>query len=401
MPNANNPSDALAIARELALDFARTYPLRDQRREFPYEEMKKLKESGLLAFTIPAKYGGAGLPFASGVECLMVLAAANPSVAQMYFVHCTIVLSLMELASADQQRWLFRQVVENQVFIGNAASEKQSKHVMVFETTFTPARSNDGVHIRGKKFFTTGSLAADYFLVFGRMGDRFAAAVVAKDAPGMTIQDDWKAMGQRGTASGTIDFHDVFVPRDMVLPPGEDAGNPASLLGPIYQIGFSAIHTGIARGALACACEYVRTKSRPWPDSGADTAAEDPYILQELGSMSAYLSAAEALVRRGAGMVEAGLAGGSGSSREEVAAQRAQTSVAVAEAKLVSTEVALRIGQNIFQICGARSALMEEDLDRFWRDVRTLSLHDPKDYKARLIGEYVLQGKRPRVGLYS
>jgi hypothetical protein len=277
MPKANNPSDALAIARELALDFARTYPLRDQRREFPYEEMKKLKESGLLAFTIPAKYGGAGLPFASGVECLMVLAAANPSVAQMYFVHCIIVLSLMELASADQQRWLFRQVVENQVFIGNAASEKQSKHVMVFETTFTPARSNDGVHIRGKKFFTTGSLAADYFLVFGRMGDRFAAAVVAKDAPGMTIQDDWKAMGQRGTASGTIDFHDVFVPRDMVLPPGEDAGNPASLLGPIYQIGFSAIHTGIARGALACASEYVRTKSRPWPDSGADTAAEDPY----------------------------------------------------------------------------------------------------------------------------
>ena len=50
---------------------------------------------------------------------------------------------------------------------------------------------------------------------------------------------------------------------------------------------------------------------------------------------------------------------------------------------------------------GARSAMGEENLDRFWRDARTLTLHDPKEYKAKLLGEYVLHGKYPPAGLYT
>jgi alkylation response protein AidB-like acyl-CoA dehydrogenase len=73
----------------------------------------------------------------------------------------------------------------------------------------------------------------------------------------------------------------------------------------------------------------------------------------------------------------------------------------ILRAKLVSTEVVLRDCQNIFQICGARSALAAKDFDRFWRNVRTLAFHDPKDYKAELIGEYFLQGKYPPMGGYS
>jgi alkylation response protein AidB-like acyl-CoA dehydrogenase len=403
MESPDRMSDVLAKVKELAGDLARDYAVRDQRREFPAQEMRRLKESGLLTLAIPRKYGGAELPFSQMVECLMLLAAGNPSVAQMFFVHCTIAHSLLEMASEEQQQSLFRKVVKDGAFIGNAASEKQSKHVMAYETTLTPAPSKDGVLIRGKKFFTTGSMAADYLLVFGRMGEGFASAVVPKDTPGLMIRDDWNAMGQRGTASGAIDFEDVFAPWDMVLPQPNSDGqpDPSNLLGPIYQIGFSAIHSGIARGALACAAEYVRTKSRPWPDSGMEAATDDPYVLQEVGKMSAYLSGAEALVRRAAELVENALALSATTPREEKALRRAEASVAVAEAKVVSTEVALRVCQNVFQVCGARSAMADQDLDRFWRDVRTLSLHDPKDYKAKLIGEYVLKGKHPAIGLYT
>jgi len=403
MGKPDSTSEVLAKVKELAADFARDYAVRDRRREFPSQEMRRLKESGLLTLAVPKKYGGAELPFSQMVECLMLLAAGNPSVAQMFFVHCTIILSLLQMASEEQQQSLLRKVVKDAAFIGNAASEKQSKHVMAFETTFTPTPSNDGVVIRGKKFFTTGSMASDYLFVFGRMRESFASAVVPKDAPGLMIRDDWDAMGQRGTASGAIDFEDVFAPWDMVLPQPDSDGqpDPSNLLGPIYQIGFSAIHSGIARGALACAAEYVRTKSRPWPDSGVEAAADDPYVLQEVGKMSAYLCGAEALVRRGAELVEHTLALRATAPREEMALRRAEASVAVAEAKVVSTEVALRVCQNVFQICGARSAMADQDLDRFWRDVRTLSLHDPKDYKAKLIGEYVLKSKYPAIGLYT
>lgn len=395
--------ETLAQVRELAAEFARTYPVRDERREFPSEEMARLKQSGLLAMPVPHAYGGMGLPFADMIECLVTLAAGNPSVAQMFFVHCTIVLSLEQLATPAQLEWAFDAIVREKAFFGNAASEKQSQHVMAFTTTFTPTPKNDGVLIRGKKFFTTGSLASDYLLVFGVLGKGLGGAIVPKDAPGMTMRNDWNAMGQRGTASGTIDFEDVFAKWDMVLPQLGDAEqpDPANFLGLFYQTGFSAIHTGIARGALRYATEYIKTKSRPWADSGVNAAREDPYILQEVGKMRAYLSSAEALVQRAAKLVETGLAARGTAGREEMTSLRGEAAVAVAEAKLVSTEVALRVCQDIFQVCGARSAMGEENLDRFWRDARTLTLHDPKEYKAKLIGEYVLQGKYPPAGLYT
>ena len=401
--NQTRGQEALARVQELATKLARTYSVRDERREFPYEEMARLKQSGLLAMPVPHAQGGMGLPFADMIDCLMTLTAGNPSVAQMFFVHCAIVWSMEQLATPTQLAWMCNAIVRDQAFFGNAASEKQSKHVMAFETAFTPTPKNDGVLIRGKKFFTTGSLASDYLLVFGVLGKGLGGAIVPKDAPGMSMRNDWNAMGQRGTASGTIDFEDVFVKWDMVLPQLDDTQqpDPGSFLGLFYQTGFSAIHAGIARGALTYATTYVKTKARPWSDSGVTTAQEDPYILQEVGKMRAYLSGAEALVRRAAKLVEIGLAARGTAGREEMTILRGEAGVAVAEAKLVSTEVALRVCQDIFQVCGARSAMGEENLDRFWRDARTLTLHDPKEYKAKLIGEYVLQGKYPPAGLYT
>ena len=171
--------------------------------------------------------------------------------------------------------------------------------------------------------------------------------------------------------------------------------SPASLLGPMTQICFAAIFVGTAKGALTHALEYVKTKTRPWVLGGVNAAVEDPYILQQAGQMRAAVSAAESLVYRAVTYIDHALTARESGAGEEAVRRRGEASVAVAEAKVFATEVALQVCQNIFRICGARAALADEDFDRFWRDVRTLTLHDPVDYKERLIGAYLLQDQFP------
>lgn len=388
--------------RTLTAQFAQTYPRRDADREFPHEEVNALKTAGLMAMTVPESYGGLGLPFDEVTECLMTLAEGNPSVSQIFFVHGTMVLTLLEWATEAQKQRLFGEVVKDQTFLGQAFSERHSKNVLSWDTVFHQDPNNGGLHISGKKFFTTGSLASDYFMVGGMLDQQIRAAMVTKDTPGVVIHNDWNAMGQRGTASGSMTLENVRIDSDLLLPSLQtEQPDPSSLLGLVYQTGFSAIYVGTARGALKKAVEYTRTKTRPWPDSGVDTATEDPYILHTVGHMQAYLSAAENLVRKAAKLVAEAFSVRGTVDQDEMTRLRAEAAIAVSEAKLVSTEVALRICQDIFQVCGARSAMAEEDLDRFWRDVRTLTLHDPKDYKAKLIGEYLLLDKPPTIGLYS
>lgn len=394
--------EALDRLRDMAREFASAYPKYDQHYGFPHDEIAKLKAAGMMRLSVPEAFGGLGIGIRESLEVTTLLAESFPSLSQVFGVHSGMVMTLIELGRPEQVEPILRRVIDENLFIGNATSERGSASPMSLETKFTEHPSGEGVVIQGKKFFTTGSLAADLLVVFGLHDGGIGVAVAPVDSEGLVIHDDWRAMGQRGTASGTIEFNNVHVPPELVLPKMEFlAPDPGSLLGPTYQLGFSAMYIGMARGALAHAVEYVRTQSRPWMESGVTRAVEDPYVLSEVGTLRAYLSAAEGLVDRAADRFDEVIAARQGGAGDALAERRAEAAVAVAEAKVVCTEVALRVCQDMFQVMGARSTLAENRLDRFWRDVRTLTLHDPKPYKAKLIGEYVLQDKRPAVSLLT
>lgn len=396
---------ALQQVRELSNTFAQTYPELDRRNAFPHEEIRHLKESGLLGFSIPKEYGGMGASCQDITAAIVILAEGNPAIAQMFLVHCLLGASFIDdFAPESLKQYVFQEILEHHAFLGNAASEKHSKVMYAFEMSFMPTPDNTGVRINGTKFFSTGSMAGDLIAVIGMLDNNMALAIVPRNAPGLTIHEDWHALGQRGTGSGTTEFRDVFAPWERVVPSlvGESRQLPqTNLLGPITQIGFTAVFIGAAKAALAQALQYVRTKTRPypWPGVQAETAVEDPYILHEVGSMGSHLAAAETLTYKAAQMLDEALAVRGKVGEEEMKRLRAEASVAVSQAKVVATDVALHICQNVFRICGARAALAEENLDRFWRDVRTLTLHDPIDYRIRSVGEYLLQGKSPTPAL--
>lgn len=150
----------------------------------------------------------------------------------------------------------------------------------------------------------------------------------------------------------------------------------------------AAIDTGIAAGALTEASHFVRTKSRPWFESGVETAAEDPLLTQRFGELAIRVRAAQALLGDAGRAVDASHAALTDDSA-------AEASIAVAAAKVLAAQTAVEVADALFEVAGTRSALNSLNLHRHWRDARTHTLHDPVRWKIQHIGRYTLNNTRP------
>ncbi|MFI5820179.1 SfnB family sulfur acquisition oxidoreductase [Streptomyces rishiriensis] len=386
--------EALAVAAELAADFRKGAAERDARRRLPHTELERLSASGLLAVTVPARFGGADVRAVTLADIFRLLSAADASLAQIPQSHYVYVNVLRRQGTDEQQEFFFGEVLAGKRF-GNAQSEAGTQHVQDIRTRL--ARLPDGSYaLDGVKHYSTGALFAHWIPVLARTeDDTLHVAYVPRDAPGLTVVDDWDGMGQRTTASGTVRLESVPVPADRVVPHHLTFQGP-QLHGAVAQLLHAAIDAGIASGALAEAVEFVRTKSRPWFESAAEghaTAAEDPLLIQRFGELAIRERAAGALLREAARAVDDARADLTDDSA-------AEASIAVAAAKVTAAEAAVEVASALFEVSGTRSALGSLGLHRHWRDARTHTLHDPARWKVQHIGRYVLNGaKPPRHGL--
>ncbi|MFI6247641.1 acyl-CoA dehydrogenase family protein [Streptomyces sp. NPDC051016] len=358
-------TEALAVAAALADTFRAGAAARDTERRLPCAELDRLSASGLLAVTVPADHGGADVSALTLAEIFRVLGSADASLAQIPQSHFAYVNVIRRQGTEEQRKFFYAELLADARF-GNAQSEAGTRHVQDIRTRLE--RSADGSYLlRGVKHYSTGALFADWIPVLARTeDDHLQVAYVPRDAPGLTVVDDWDGMGQRTTASGTVRLDAVAVPADRVLPHYLTFRGP-QLHGAVAQLLHAAIDAGIAGGALAEAVEFVRTRSRPWFESGVETAAEDPLLIQRFGELALRVRASEVLLREAARAVDA------------------------ARADLTDASAA----GALFEVSGTRSALNSLNLHRHWRDARTHTLHDPTRWKIQHIGRYVLGGTPP------
>ncbi|MFI0774443.1 SfnB family sulfur acquisition oxidoreductase [Streptomyces sp. NPDC021212] len=379
-------AEALEVAAKLAEEFRTGAAGRDADRALPRAELDRLSASGLLAITVPAGHGGADVSAVTLAEVFRLLAAADASLAQIPQSHFVYINVLRRQGTQEQQAFFFAEVLAGRRF-GNAQSEAGTKHIQDIRTRLEP-RPDGSYELTGVKHYSTGALFADWIPVLAR-GDNeeLYVAYVPRQAPGVTVVDDWDGMGQRTTASGTVRLDGVAVPADRVVPHHLTFRGP-QLHGAVAQLLHAAIDVGIASGALAEAVAFVRTKSRPWFESGFETAAEDPLLIQRFGELAVQVRAAEALLSAAARAVDAARA----DLTDDTAAE---ASIAVATAKVSAAAAAVEAGSALFEVSGTRSALNSLNLHRHWRDARTHTLHDPPRWKVQHIGRYVLNGTRP------
>lgn len=128
---------------------------------------------------------------------------------------------------------------------------------------------------------------------------------------------------------------------------------------------------------------------------------DEPYVLQRYGSFFAYLRAAEALADRAAEKIS-GVYENHSEKRDITEEQRDEVAEWVASVKIVTTDGALEVTSGVFEVIGARAiAGKEVGLDRFWRDARTHTLHDPVAYKQEGLGRYILKSEYPKPTWYT
>ena len=378
-------AEAILIAKTLAPEFAREASRRDQERILPKSELDVFSQSGLWAITVPKEYGGAGVTNATLVQVVKLAAAADPSVGQVPQNHFYMVEGLRLDATEAQKRFFFGLVLEGSRF-GNAFSEIGTRTVNDVKTRLTPVPG--GYSLSGKKFYSSGALLADWVPVVAKNdNDETVVAFVQKGSEGLTIVDDWSSFGQRTTASGTTILENVFVPNDFVIPHHLAFDRPTAM-GPVAQIIQAAVDSGIAHAALEDTLDFVRKHTRPWIDSEVEHGYEDPLIIRDIGDLVIRLHAADALLKIAADAVDL-------SQKEPNEETVAAASIAVAEAKVLTTEISIQASNKLFELAGTHSTLKEYNYDRHWRNARTHTLHDPVRWKYHHVGNFVLNGVKP------
>jgi SfnB family sulfur acquisition oxidoreductase len=377
--------EALGTAAELAAEFAVGAARRDRERILPAAELDRFSKSGLWGITIPKAYGGAGVSFATLAQVIKLISAADPSLGQIPQNHLAALDAIRATASEDQKRLWFGRVLKG-YRLGNAFSEARSKHVGAFETTLIP--DGDGYLVRGEKFYATGALFAHFIHIGAIAPDgKVRLAIVPRDAPGLTIIDNWSSFGQRTTASGNVLIDNVHVGPEGVIPAYLGAEKPSSN-GAVSQIIQAAVDAGIALGAIDDTIAFVRKYTRPWIDSGQERGSDDVFTIAQIGDLKIKLHAAEALLEK------AGIAIDRIVERPtEVGVGDA--AVAVAQAKILTTELAILATNKLHELAGTRSTLSEFNLDRHWRNARTHTLHDPVRWKYFHVGNHALNGISP------
>lgn len=356
-----------------------------------------LREAGLLSLLIPTELGGAGLGWHAVLRAMRPIMRADASIGHVFAYHYVHCWRVCLNDSDDKARALWADTVRDQLFWGGAGNPRDPGLVL------TPAEDGDGYRVTGRKFFATGASVADRIVAGAEVAgttDKFAI-VINGHADGVTHPLDWDNMGQRLSASGSVAFDAAPVPDAFVLgrsgQVGPDQRAYASLSILLFQLVLSHLHVGIAEGALEAAAEYARTATTPWATSGVATAQEDPYIVETLGELVAATRASDALVWRATDLFVAAAARGWALTDEE----RGELAVEIAAAKVVTTRTVLDVTSRAFELTGARATSSSKGFDRFWRNARTITLHDPVVYKAKEVGEYALTGAFPTPSRYS
>ena len=378
---------AVEVAKSLAARFAPEAALRDRERRLPWAELDAYVASGLWSITVPRAYGGPGVTAGTLAEVVTTISAADGSLGQIPQNHFYALEVLRVGSTAAQQRFFYDRALAGDRF-GNALAEIGHKD---FKRRTRLTRMLKRWQIDGQKFYCTGALYADWIptLVVAEEEGRDVTylAFVPRHTPGITIVDDWDGFGQRVTGSGSVQFEQVTVQPEWVVPFAASFERPTTI-GPFAQILHAAIDLGQARGAFAAALDFVREHARPWVDAKVARAADDPLAIVQFGDLAARLRGAEALLRRAGRFVDAAQA-------EPDERSVAEASIAVAEARAATTTVSLDAGSRLFELAGTAATLDDLGLDRFWRNARTHTLHDPVRWKYHAIGNFYLNGKLP------
>jgi alkylation response protein AidB-like acyl-CoA dehydrogenase len=359
----------------------------------PFGPVRRLKEAGFGALRVPRAYGGLGATWPEVTALWIELAAADANLPQAFRGHFALAEDRLwqHRRGLDQRVW-FERFVDGEI-AGNAWSEVGGTAIDTQQTVLVP--QVDGYRLTGTKYYTTGSIFAEWADVYARrhrpgQDDDFAIAIVDTRTGGVTVTDDWDGFGQRGTGSGTTTFDAVPVPLEHVL--AFEQRFPYQTA--VYQLNLLATLAGIARAALTDTVAEVRGRERNYSHANSARVRDDAQVLARVGEIAAAGYAAEAATLRVAAAIQdVSLTAQKGEAA--IAAANEAVEVESAAAQVVVTDLVLKATSDLFDTLGASGTSRARALDRHWRNARTVASHNPRLFKSRVVGAHLVNGTPP------
>ena len=365
-----------------------TATARELDRRLPYDLVRRLIDAGFASSRVPATAGGEGATTEAVFSRLIEIAAADSNLAHVFRGHLAFVEQrLFDPDETVRGTW-FARLLEG-ALVGNAQSEQTG----TTDVATTIATAGDGYVLNGRKYYTTGTIYADWIDLSARLGDVDQQVFVPTSAPGVSSVDDWAGFGQRLTGSGTTTFTDVAVPAGDVRPYAEDGPHKHAYLMGYFQLVLLAVVAGIARAAVDDAVDYVRPRTRTFGVRGQSFPREDPLVQSIVGELSSAAAAARAIVLENARALGATLDAYLAGNRDEKPFLDAQLDVY--RAQQIVLPLVIDATGKLFEVGGASAVDSGLALDRHWRNARTIATHNPAVQRLRAIGDFEINDRYP------
>lgn len=363
---------------------------RERTRTLPYEQIVWLKEAGFGAVRVPREYGGAGASLPQLVQLLIELAEADSSLPQALRGHFAFVEDRINAAPGTaRETWLQRFVAGE--IVGNAWTEVGA--VKIGDVITRVSRHDNQWVVNGTKYYSTGSIFADWIDVYAQRDDNGAdvIAAVSTHQPGVRQSDDWDGFGQRTTGSGTSVFENAVVDAENII----DFSTRFKYQTAFYQLVLIAVIAGTGRAALRDISHEVRKRTRVYSHGNAPRVSEDAQVQQVVGQIAARVYAAEATAVRAAEPAQSAYETRFGTDRDVEQAANVAAEIESAKAQVAVASLILQATTDLFNALGASGVSENKLLDRHWRNARTAASHNPLIYKERIVGDWEINGTQP------
>lgn len=365
---------------------------RERDRALPFEQIEWLKQARFGAVRFPVSAGGHGASIPQLIRLLIELSTADSNITQALRGHFAFAEDrLVAPPGPGRDAWWARFAAGE--IAGNAWSEIGDVLLGETNTKVTPGEQPGTFYVSGQKYYSTGSIFADWVDLYAQRvdtGEFVIAAVDARDQ-GVTHFDDWDGFGQRTTGSGTSTYDRVPVPEENLIPFDTRFRYQTAF----YQLFHLATLAGIAHAAADELAARVRARTRTFSHGNAPTYAQDPQIQQVVGEVTAAAFAAEAIALRAAEDVQRAYEAALADDPERDRQANIAAELATGKGQVVATNLVVQATSKLFDALGASGVRADAGLDRFWRNARTVSSHNPTVFKAKVIGDNAINGTEP------
>jgi alkylation response protein AidB-like acyl-CoA dehydrogenase len=384
--------EILARLPDVVAQVAQGAAEREREGRLPHELFAMLRTTGLTWLRVPKALGGPGGSHADQVEVVASIASADSGVAHALRTHFGFLESIALEPDGETSRRFVGDVLAGKLF-GGANMEIGTPRPNMIRTTLL--REGDHYRLTGQKYYATGAIFADYvsFSAIDAEGNPTGVMIPAS-REGVDVRDDWDGMGQRLSASGSVFLDHVRIEESELHFRRAKVDPFVKRHGAVRaQLHLMAVVAGIVRNVLSDAVSYVQGQARSAKHSASETARGDHFVQRTVGEIAALSHTIDALIAetaRGLDASQAAILARADNLDEVVLAAQ----LANSKGQAMIGQLALRAAEQLFDTGGGSATARGRNFDRHWRNVRTLCNHNPAALRARVLGDYVLNGER-------